>query len=483
MADFDISQLQGLLSQFGPSEEEKRQAKMAAIAQFGLGLLGAPKGGEFQRVGLSGINAMNTQQEQLANLRNQKMQGMAAAQQAMGLQEMMRRQQQDAEARQTAADYYKGAQQPGAGLPMMGGQPPMGGQPAPMGGPIGPANDKRAKFEQYMGLSQALAAKGLMDPAEKAAAMAEKFRPKLKDTKTLTQNGQRVTVNFYDDGTTDVVPYGPDQEKAHFLDTGGQVGAVDPFTGKPIAGGGLYNKTVSPDAALSSDTTRRGQNMVDARSREAQALAQQQASAGQIVPTPDGLFVVDKKTGSGRAVMGPDGKPLSQAQKPLSESQAKATVFANQMISASNRLAELEKKGFTGTGFIQQSDLAGAGAEGIPYVPGSAAIPRLVASTTAHEYTQNAKQWVEGFLRFQSGATITPEELSQGFKTYFPQRNDPPALVQQKKQARLQAEENMRAAAGQAGTAQFRERAQAAQPSGGISRDAIEAEMKRRGLN
>jgi hypothetical protein len=413
MADFDISQLQGLLGQFGPSEDEKRQAKMAAIAQFGLGLLGAPKGGEFQRVGLSGMNAMNTQQEQLANLRNQKMQGMAAAQQAMGLQEMMRRQQQDAEARQTAADYYKGAQQPDAGLPMMGGQPPMGGQAAPMGGPIGPANDKRAKFEQYMGLSQALAAKGLMDPAEKAAAMAEKFRPKLKDTKTLTQNGQRVTVNFYDDGTTDMVPYGPDQEKAHFLDTGGQVGAVDPFTGKPVAGGGLYNKTVSPDAALSSDTTRRGQNMVDARSREQHQDALAQAGKPTIVTNPQTgeIFAVDPRNATGQAVMGPDGKPMSKGEKALTEVQGNATAFGMRMKASNDIVNKLEAAGFN-TGIALRNCWPANGATNI------------LRSPRGQQFHQAKLNFMTASLRKESGAAISKSEFETEDKKYFPQPGD-----------------------------------------------------------
>jgi hypothetical protein len=75
----------------------------------------------------------------------------------------------------------------------------------------------------------------------------------IKEQRPLTQNSKRVVVNLYTDGSHEIVPdVAPDLEKAHFLDTGSQIGAVDPFTGKPIQGGGQYNKTMTPGETASN---------------------------------------------------------------------------------------------------------------------------------------------------------------------------------------------------------------------------------------
>lgn len=52
-------------------------------------------------------------------------------------------------------------------------------------------------------------------------------------------------------------------------DTGGALGFVDPVTLRMLQ---QFQKTNSPDALLSSETTRRGQNMADARAREKNAI-------------------------------------------------------------------------------------------------------------------------------------------------------------------------------------------------------------------
>jgi hypothetical protein len=49
------------------------------------------------------------------------------------------------------------------------------------------------------------------------------------------------------------------------IDTGGQIGMIDPVTLKML---GQFSKTNTPDALLGAQTTMRGQNMTDARSRE-----------------------------------------------------------------------------------------------------------------------------------------------------------------------------------------------------------------------
>jgi hypothetical protein len=78
---------------------------------------------------------------------------------------------------------------------------------------------------------------------------ALKFAPKIFKTEEGTDptTGKRVQVNYYDDGTHQILSdVGPAAKEAKMVDTGSVIGAVDPFTGQPIAGGGLYNKTMTP---------------------------------------------------------------------------------------------------------------------------------------------------------------------------------------------------------------------------------------------
>jgi hypothetical protein len=278
MADFDLSNIQGLLGQFAPSEQERQAAKMQALVQFGLGLMGARRGQEFSQLGQSGLNAIGGYNQALSDIPRQKMASMAAAGQAVSLQDMLRKAQEDAQARQVTQDFYKN--QPAAGPAMPG---------APDAGPT-----KQSKFQLYTALGDRLSAQGLIAPAQKMYDIAEKLRPALESQKTLTTpDGKRVVVNVYKDGSTQVLPdLGPDKERAEKVDMGDRVAFVDPYTGNIPQGNAIFNKNVTPGEALSSETARRGQNMTDARAREFNANAA--ANGGQIVETADGFARIGK---------------------------------------------------------------------------------------------------------------------------------------------------------------------------------------------
>jgi hypothetical protein len=273
---FDISELQGLLSQFGPSEEEKRAAKMQAISQFGFGLLGAPKGQVWQRAGLSALNAMQGQSDALHNVTQQKMQSMQAAGQAMGLQETMRKFADDDQARKIL---MKPPQAPNG---TQGMQNPAGVASAP-----NPASS--SLYTQLLAKADALEQGGLPQKAQEYRVLAEKYAPKYKGTETVMRDGKPVLLQQYENqAPTEMSGYGPKPDYKQ-VDTGGQVGFYDPVTGQ---GGGSFGKTNSPDAMLSSDTARRGQNMTDARSREFNANAA--SNSGQVVETATGFARIGK---------------------------------------------------------------------------------------------------------------------------------------------------------------------------------------------
>jgi hypothetical protein len=83
--------------------------------------------------------------------------------------------------------------------------------------------------------------------------------------------------------------------------------AYNPFQ---LQHGQALARGVSPDSRLSASVAMRGQNMTDARQREANAISQE-ANQTQIINDPiRGPLLVNKGTGAARPAVGVDGKPV-----------------------------------------------------------------------------------------------------------------------------------------------------------------------------
>lgn len=286
--------IQQLLAQVQPSEADRDEARRQALLQFSLGLLGTQKGHEWQAVGQSGQHALQAQQDYLANLQAQKLHGLQMGGTALDVlnkqyqysdAQLLRQQQRDAAKRfapdqpqtlngptgqtglpassgigasdsvtQPALPYgmndrSMGVAPPGLPLQQMrpSGMSPPTGQPVSMQPAVpGGMPDRRQMAARLNAMGDYWSSVGRLPQADTYYKAAQAAMPQLKDQKVYTQNGQRVVVNVYNDGTSEVVPYGPDQEKAHFVDTGGNVFAADPFSGQPVQGTPLYNKTMTP---------------------------------------------------------------------------------------------------------------------------------------------------------------------------------------------------------------------------------------------
>jgi hypothetical protein len=316
--------------------------------------------------------------------------------------------------RQTALDWTK-QQQGGVSPAAVQSAPGMGFGPAlgmaPQGAPAPRLSTskqsdyqvaiERAKFYQNAGLPPKY--------VEAAYAMAEKLRPEIKETRALTDpnTGARVMVNIFKDGTQEVVPFGPDAEKAHFLDTGSQVGAVDPFTGKPIAGGGLYNKTVTPGEQLSASTTMRGQNMTDARARELNALTR---SAGEVRETAGGLVRIGRDN-SVTPIMA-NGVPLQPAPSAAIKQQiASNTVTLDKVDRAISMVAQTPSafglKNYAGDTVRQRTD------------PGGVTARALIADIAGQK------------IHDRSGAAVTVGEAER-LRPYVPNTTDTPGTIAKK---------------------------------------------------
>lgn len=115
--------------------------------------------------------------------------------------------------------------------------------------------------------------------------------------------------------------------------------ALDPLTGRPISQSAIQN-TQSPDNAASVSATMRGQNLLDARSRESNDI-QRSAARTQVLETPDGVMLVDKGTGQARPATAADGLPLPG--KP-SESTKKELMSISQQRSIINGAMQAVEK-------------------------------------------------------------------------------------------------------------------------------------------
>lgn len=159
----------------------------------------------------------------------------------------------------------------------------------------------------------------------------------------------------------------------------------------------ITNDRTRSEGAANRATTERGQDLVNARAIEANAY--------------------------------------NRDNKPLTEPQAKASVFHSQMTSASDALAKIP--GYDPNSGVTQADTAVAGGRG-----------NMIASESAQRAKQAQSQWAEAFLRFKTGAASTPAEVALNVATFFPQIGDKPGVIKQKAEMRAQAERDLSMAAG-----------------------------------
>jgi hypothetical protein len=136
--------------------------------------------------------------------------------------------------------------------------------------------------------------------------------------------------------------------------------AVDKLTGAPTITGSIAN-TQSPDSAASVAATLRGQNMADARAREANSISKE-AQQTQLVNDPvQGLLLVNKGTKTAVQAMGPNGQPIP------SETSAKRTAGAKRvldLLSEAEKLIPQATGSYAGAAADQAAKVVGIGTGG-----------------------------------------------------------------------------------------------------------------------
>lgn len=227
--------------------------------------------------------------------------------------------------------------------------------------------------------------------------------------------------------------------KIEYKDNGQQ---LMPVNTNPLSPGyvaqNAIQKVATPDATLSSETTRRGQDMTDTRTRSEGNANRTQAMtlANQGVTYQDdgngNLVGLPSKVAPGTAikpisVLDANGNPLQSNKSNLNGDQSKAALYGSRMKQSDAILAELADKGVT-TSNLGSSLGMGMGA----------AVTAL-SSSDKQRLDQAKRNFINATLRRESGAAIAPSEFDNAEKQYFPQIGDSAEVKAQKADNRASA--------------------------------------------
>lgn len=201
----------------------------------------------------------------------------------------------------------------------------------------------------------------------------------------------------------------------------------DPITGAVTTNGSVA-MTATPGEVLTSQTARRGQDLVNDRARDA-------LSKPFEVTGPDGTPVLVQQDKAGSVTPVPGFKPKGAGAAPkLNEDQGKATTFAARMADAESVIQAMEAKGVSGSDY--RTIAAGSG------------LTNWAASPDGQDYRQAQENWVTANLRKESGAAIGKDEMDKDVRKFFPTPGDGESVKAQKARARSVAQQGMLVQAG-----------------------------------
>jgi hypothetical protein len=147
------------------------------------------------------------------------------------------------------------------------------------------------------------------------------------------------------------------------------------------------------------------------------------------------------KGGGGGVMVGPDGT-LIAAPDPAkaTEGERVSANYLGRMEASEQLLGNYVPgvKDYTAARIVMQGG------------PVAASAANSALSVEGQQYYQAAADWVRAKLRKESGAVISPQEMEQEIKTYFPVPGDSQQVIEQKRQARQQAMDGMRLMGGRA---------------------------------
>lgn len=219
-------------------------------------------------------------------------------------------------------------------------QQPMGAAPA---GPSG--TNRNALVQERLQYAQYLRDNGYQAEASAAEESALKLQPKVSRWEEVQQGGRVMFAPFFEDGTNGAPVPLDVAKKLDAINRGGTTELVNPVTGATVRS---MENSVDPNTLANNavsmrgqDITARGQNMSDARAREANNV-NRMGQRTQLINDPTlGPMLVDKGTGQARPVM-------MNGQAVQGETAAKKTAAAKNLLPLIEQ-AEGLIKGSTGS--------------------------------------------------------------------------------------------------------------------------------------
>lgn len=249
---------------------------------------------------------------------------------------------------------------------------------------------------------------------------------KLDEPVALAKGGRLVT------RTGQVLAEGPPEDST--ATAGGVV--YDKRTGRPIAGQ-FTRREGNEEVTYSIGPNGQPQEVARGVAFNPNPLVQLGADLVPVADqnSPTGVKYVRKVEAAGMAA------PPSGSNKPTNEERL-AKGFFDRMTNAERVVEQVGAAGFP----TVATETAGA----LPLVGDYAR--RKTQSPAQQKFRQAQEDWVRAKLRKESGAAIGVKEMDDEISTYFPKPGDGPEVIEQKRQARLIAQQAMREAGGAAFT-------------------------------
>lgn len=283
----------------------------------------------------------------------------------------------------------------------------------------------------------------LFDPRTGKTIFSQPKADKIKETKILNENGVPTLFGITESGERKNL--GPAQQ------------VVSPDTSARLA----QEKTLADRAFSSLSAAQQQQARLDAQrlgiSLEDFKLRQWQAQnpAMSFQETEGGAMAFNPRTGTATPVLTPAGTPL-QSGRPLTEAQAKGTLFATRAAAADQVLNDIGQGGKVQPGILKRAG------ESLPFIgEGVGAMLNVTQSPQQQQVEQAQRDFVNAILRQESGASISPSEFANAQRQYFPQPGDSPQVIAQKAANRRNAVAGLSV---QAGPGMQRIQQQAQQP-------------------
>ena len=418
----------GLLDQLGNLSPEQTQGLLAASAQMlqqsGPSRVPVSFG---QTLG-TGIGAF---QESMAAAQRRKLEEEAARQAATlrglqiqeaqgGMADKERARQEADRLRQFYVNRQVGAgpeapQMPNVATPDLSSAPQQsrpGMMPAGLQAPL-PQRVATDPYHQRMAEADALRSAGFHAQADAAEAAALKFKPEFSQTPQtgIGPDGKPFQYVLDKEGNPKRLEGVLPRDKLELANIGGSDIAYNPYALKV---GQTFQRTMTPveSARLNFDIGQVNRPIFN-------------AEAGGFITPPS------KKSPQGTIT------PLAgfiRPDKPLTESQGKATNFAARMTESDALVKKFENSGISGNAF---STLAAA-----------SPLTNWAASEEGQMYRQAQENFVTANLRQESGAAIPKDEMNKEIRKYFPVVGDQPGVIAQKARAREIATKGMLVQAG-----------------------------------